>query len=71
MSIRFTADEESRLEALAARTGRSKSFYVREAVQAHLAELEDAYWADAAVRDWERMGKPSRPAEELWDELRL
>lgn len=54
MSIRFAADEESRLEALAARTGRSKSFYVREAVQAHLAELEDAYWADTAVRDWER-----------------
>ena len=45
MSIRFTADEESRLEALATRTGRSKSFYVREAVQAHLAELEDAYGA--------------------------
>lgn len=69
LSVRLTADEEARLNALAARTGRSKTFYVRQAIAAHLAELEELYWADEAVREWEASGKSSRPAKELWDEL--
>lgn len=69
LSVRLTEEEEARLDALAARTGRSKSFYVRQAIAAHLDELEELYWADEAVRDWEATGKKSRPADQLWDEL--
>lgn len=69
LSVRLTAEEEARLDALAARTGRSKTFYVRQAIEAHLDELEELYWADEAVREWEASGKESRPARELWDEL--
>ena len=69
LSIRLTDDEESRLDALARRTGRSKTFYVREAIQLHLAELEERYWADRVVAEWEQSGKGSRPASDLWDEL--
>lgn len=69
LSVRLTEDEEARLDALAARTGRSKTFYVRQAIQAHLEELEELYWADQAVREWEASGQTSRPAEQLWDEL--
>ena len=69
LSVRLTAEEEARLNALAARTGRSKTFYVRQAIQAHLDELEELYWADEAVREWEASGKKSRPAGHLWDEL--
>lgn len=71
MSIRFSPEEEARLEALSTRTGRSKSFYVRQAVHTYLDEIEQAYWQDGAVRKWEQAGKPSRPAEELWEELGL
>ncbi|MGO1276458.1 MAG: type II toxin-antitoxin system RelB family antitoxin [Corynebacterium variabile] len=71
MSIRFSPEEEARLEALSTRTGRSKSFYVRQAVQTYLDEIEQAYWQDETVRKWEQAGKPSRPAEELWEELGL
>ncbi|MGO1865068.1 type II toxin-antitoxin system RelB family antitoxin [Corynebacterium variabile] len=71
MSIRFSPEEEARLEALSTRTGRSKSFYVRQAVHTYLDEIEQAYWQDETVRKWEQAGKPSRPAEELWEELGL
>jgi RHH-type transcriptional regulator, rel operon repressor / antitoxin RelB len=69
LSVRLTAEEEARLSALAARTGRSKTFYVRQAIEAHLDELEELYWADEAVRRYEESGKQSRPARQLWDEL--
>ena len=69
LSIRLTPEDEARLEALARRTGRSKTFYVREAIHEHLGELEEQYWADSVVREWEHSGRMSRPAQELWDEL--
>jgi len=69
LSIRLTAEDEARLNALAARTGRSKTFYVRQAIEAHLSELEEVYWADEAIREYESTGRESRPAGQLWDEL--
>ena len=69
LSVRLTAEEEERLAALAARTGRSKTIYVRQAIAAHLDELEELYWAVEAVREWEASEKKSRPAGQLWDEL--
>ena len=36
---------EKRLEALARKTGRTKSFYAREAILRHLDDIEDAHLA--------------------------
>lgn len=69
ISIRLTPEDEARLTELARRTGRSKSFYMREAIHEHLNDLEERYWADSIVREWEESGRPSSPAEQLWDEL--
>ena len=69
LSIRLDDEIERRLTALAERTGRSKTFYVREAIRAHLDELEELYWADEGVKDWVERRRPSRPAEQLWAEL--
>jgi len=69
ISIRLTPEDEARLEALARRTGRSKTFYVREAIHEHLGELEEQFWADSVVQEWENSGRQSRPAQELWAEL--
>ncbi len=46
ISIRLPGDVEARLDALAARTGRSKTFYVTEAIREHLGDLEDIYLAE-------------------------
>jgi RHH-type rel operon transcriptional repressor/antitoxin RelB len=45
LAVRLPDEIETRLENLAALTGRPKSFYVREALQAHLDEIEDTYTA--------------------------
>lgn len=46
LAIRLPAEIEARLESLAKSTGRTKSFYVREALLEHLADLEDLYLAE-------------------------
>lgn len=45
LAIRLPNEVEKRLDSLAKRTGRTKTYYVREAVIEHLEELEDIYLA--------------------------
>jgi len=49
LAIRLPQSIEKRLAKLARRTGRTKSFYVREAILEHLDELEDLYLAEQAL----------------------
>lgn len=67
VSIRLPDEINQRLEALAARTGRSKTFYVKEAIQEHLEDLEDYYLAV------QRLDKPGRriSMDELVKEIGL
>ena len=51
LAIRLPAEVETRLETLAQTTGRTKSFYVREAILAHLDDLEDLYLAEQRLID--------------------
>ena len=48
-SIRLDPDVEQRLERLAAQTGRTKAYYLRELVTSGLEDLEDFYLAAATV----------------------
>ena len=43
MSVRLPAEVETRLTALAALTGRSKTFYATEAIVEHIDDLVDAH----------------------------
>ena len=49
LAIRLPQTIEKRLEKLARRTGRTKTFYVREAILQHLEDLEDLYLAEGAL----------------------
>jgi RHH-type rel operon transcriptional repressor/antitoxin RelB len=49
LAIRLPQSIEKRLEKLARRTGRTKTFYVREAILEHLEDLEDRYLAESAL----------------------
>jgi RHH-type rel operon transcriptional repressor/antitoxin RelB len=45
LAIRLQPEIEDRLDALARQTGRTKTYYAREAILKHLDDLEDQYLA--------------------------
>lgn len=49
LAIRLPEDIEARLDDLAKRTGRTKTFYARQAILEHLDDLEDLYLAEQRV----------------------
>lgn len=51
VSIRLPDDLSKRLQRLAAKTGRTKAFYIREAIQEHIQDLEDLYIAERRLAD--------------------
>ncbi|WP_297324189.1 TraY domain-containing protein [Nitrosomonas sp.] len=54
LAIKLPEDIESRLAELAAKTGRTKTYYVREAILEHLDEMEEKY---LAVERLDKTGK--------------
>ena len=65
VSIRLPDDVSARLQALAQITGRSKTFYMIEAIRQHLDDLEDLYLAEQRLID-HRAGKTQAvPLEEV------
>jgi len=50
LTIRIPVGIERRLEKLAKRTGRTKAFYVRDALLRHLEDLEDIHVADLTIQ---------------------
>jgi RHH-type rel operon transcriptional repressor/antitoxin RelB len=49
LAIRLPRTIEKRLDKLARRTGRTKTFYARQAILEHLEDLEDLYLAGRAL----------------------
>jgi RHH-type rel operon transcriptional repressor/antitoxin RelB len=49
LAIRLPQPIEKRLEKLARRTGRTKTYYARQAILEHLEDLEDLYLAERTL----------------------
>jgi RHH-type rel operon transcriptional repressor/antitoxin RelB len=67
LAIRLSKEIEDRLDRLAKQTGRSKTFYAKEAILEHLADLEDYYLAVARLES----NLPGIPLEEMEQRLGL
>lgn len=65
LAIRLPAEVETRLEALAQATGRTKTFYAREAILEHLDDLEDLYLAEQRLIDIRAGRSQTVPLEEV------
>jgi len=64
LAIRLPANVEKRLDQLAKRTGRTKTYYAREAILQHIDDLEDVYYAEKALADI-RSGRKPVPLEKV------
>ncbi len=71
LAVRLPENLEQRLEALAKATGRTKSYYAREAIEEHLDDLEDIYLADKAVEDIRAGRAEVIDSSEMWQRLGL
>ena len=63
-SIRLAAETERRLDFLAAQTGRTKAFYLRELIEHGIEDLEDYYLAADVL---ERIRKGEEPVHSAAD----
>ena len=64
LAIRLPQSIEKRLQRLARRTGRTKTFYAREAILEHLEEMEDLYLAERALERVRRGEERTLPLED-------
>lgn len=69
LAIRLPEEIESRLDNLAKATGRTKTYYAREAIMEHLDDLEDIYLAEQALERIKKGEENILTAEEFWREL--
>jgi len=70
-AIRLEDETYNRLHALAKQTGRTVTYYIREAIETHLEDLEDTYLAER-VLERVRQGKERiHTADEVDVELGL
>ena len=65
LAIRLPEKIERRLARLAKRTGRTKTYYAREAILKHLEDLEDIYLAEKRMEEIESGRVKTVPLEEV------
>lgn len=71
LSVRLPRDIEARLSELAARTGRSKTYYVTEAIREHMGDLEDLYLAEQELIEVRAGRSAVAPLAEVMSEYGL
>lgn len=71
LAIRLPEDIEKRLATLADQTGRTKTFYAREAILTHLEDLEDYYLASKTMTAIRQNNEKVYTSEEVRAELGL
>jgi RHH-type rel operon transcriptional repressor/antitoxin RelB len=68
-AVRLPDETFARLHDLAEKTGRTATFYIREAIEEHLEDLEDTYLADQVRGRIQRGEESVLSAEAFWREL--
>ncbi len=68
-AIRLPDDTYERLKALSERTGRTSAFYIREAIEKHIEDMEDLYLAEEATRRIQLGEAKVISCEEMWRDV--
>lgn len=69
LSIRLPEELEARLETLARQTGRTKSYYARQAIVEKIEDLEDIYLAEQTLERIRAGQEVVVSADEMWRDL--
>ena len=69
LAIRLPEEIEARLENLAKATGRTKTFYAREAILEYLEDMEDLYLAEQVLDDIQAGRSKTYTIEEVKKQL--
>jgi len=67
--VRLPDDIYSRLKNLAQETGRSATYYIREAIEEHLDDLEDIYLAEQVLQRLKQGKEKIISSEAFWNDL--
>lgn len=69
LAVRLDDELYERLRAVAEKTGRTATFYVREAVEEHLEDLEDIYLAEDALNKLNSGKDTVMTSDTFWNDL--
>ncbi|MGE4370699.1 MAG: ribbon-helix-helix protein, CopG family [Burkholderiaceae bacterium] len=70
-SVRLAPETERRLDSLAAQTGRTKAYYLREMIEQGIEEMEDYYLAASTLERVRKGQEPVHSAADLRKDLGL
>ncbi|HQP31861.1 MAG TPA: DUF6290 family protein [Deltaproteobacteria bacterium] len=65
LAIRLPSEIEDRLEALAKATGRTKTYYARQAILEYIDDLEDVYLAEKRLEEIRKGSKKTISLEDV------
>ena len=65
LAIRLPPEIEKRLAAVAKKSGRTKTYYAREAILKHLEDLEDAALAEKRLEEFYKSGEKAIPLADV------
>lgn len=68
-AVRLPDEMYLRLQVLAEKTGRTATFYIREAIETYLEDLEDAYLAEQAINKLTKGKDQVLSSEDFWSQL--
>ena len=71
LAIRLPKEIEDRLSVLAKVTGRTKTYYAKEAILRHLDDLEDIYLAEKRLEDVRAGRSKTIPLEKVMESYAL
>lgn len=68
LAIRLPKEIEDRIESLAKATGRTKTYYAKEAILNHLETMEDVYLGQKRLEDVRAGKSKTIPLEQVMEE---
>ena len=66
-AVRLPDETFHRLQMLSKATGRTKAYYIREALETHLEDLEDVYLSELAIENLKKGKDKILDSEAFWN----